>query len=50
MVSREEAVQLLVSQAPHFQLTEVEVSGIPMRVYLRAALPWVPAGVHRDVW
>jgi long-chain acyl-CoA synthetase len=36
MVTREEAAQLLVSQAPDFRLAEVEVSGIPMRVYLNA--------------
>lgn len=36
MVTREEAAQLLVSQAPHFQLAEVEVSGIPMRAYVSA--------------
>ncbi len=36
MVTREEAAQLLVSQAPHFQLDDVEVSGIPMRVYVNA--------------
>ena len=36
MVTREEAAQLLVSQAPHFQLDDVEFSGIPMRVYVNA--------------
>src|SRR5215472_13259603 len=36
MVTREEAARLLVSQASHFRLAEVEVSGIPMRVYLNA--------------
>src|SRR5215471_10269802 len=36
MVTREEVAQSLVSQAPHFRLGEVNVSGIPMRVYLNA--------------
>src|SRR5215475_866024 len=35
-LTREEAAQLLISQAPHFQLAEAEVAGIAMRVYLNA--------------
>jgi acyl-coenzyme A synthetase/AMP-(fatty) acid ligase len=36
MVTRQEAAQLLVSLAPRFGLDKVEVSGIPMRVYVNA--------------
>jgi len=35
-LTREEAALLLVSQAPHFRLADVEVSGIPLRVYVNA--------------